>query len=118
GNRVNWTKGTHMPVRTRVERRQNAGSWSLLSTPADGINTALHSAPSVSFAHTYRVRHETLTTPTLTSDWVETNQLSLAAPPAAPTGLGPTPPWTAAEARELSWTHVPTDGAEQQAYQI
>lgn len=71
-------------------------------------------------ANTYRfaVRSQTTEGPLRQSAWVYGNTVRLAAPPAAPTGLGPSSAWDASEDRVLSWRHVPTDDTDQEQFQV
>lgn len=68
--------------------------------------------------HRFAVRTRTTTGPTRTSGWVYSNVVELAAPPAAPTNLGPSTVWDASEDRTLTWRHVPMDGSGQERFQV
>lgn len=118
GNELTWTTGAPFPVRTRVERQEDDGPWELLTTRGSGQVEAFHSAPDVAATHRYRARHESVSSPFRESVWTYSERVQLAAPPAAPTGLGPSTAWDATEDRRLTWRHVPTDAAGQERFQV
>lgn len=117
GNRVRWSRGARFPVRTLVERQEGSGSWSQVADLGTSVTEWVHSSPDPAVTHRYRVRHES-SSPVLRSGYVTTSRVELAAPPAAPTNLGPSSAWDATEDRVLTWRHVPTDGSEQTGYRI
>lgn len=120
GNLITWEPGHRWitGITMEVQRQEGSGSWTSLAFGLHAEDTAtLHPDPNLAVTHRYRVRAVS-SHPTLYSSWSYSDTVQLSAPPAAPTGLGPSSPWDATEARELTWSHVPTDGSQQTAYQI
>lgn len=103
---------------TQVWESQDGGVYVLLATAAAGAGSYTHAAPSAAVTHRYQVRHKTTTGTTLYSGWATTATVQLAAPPNAPTGLGPSTVRDATEDVTLHWTHNPVDTSAQTAFQV
>lgn len=103
-----------------VYESANGGAWTLLATVAAGTPTYTHAAPSASVTHQYRVRYKTTAGPqgTLYSGYASSAVVQLAAPPSAPTNLGPGGVAVAGEAVTLTWRHNPVDTSPQSKYQV
>lgn len=110
--------------RWTIEHSPDGGSsWSVLATDLDRFELVqTHVAPSPSDPHVYRARtyneQEGMTGDGLASTWVASNAVVLTAAPNAPTGLGPSAPGDATEARTLVWTHNSSDTSPQSKYQV
>lgn len=118
GIRVSWSNQARFPVGTEVQRQEGAGAWVEFRVRAPGATDATLADPDLTVTHRFRARAVGTGTPALNSSWVYSNVVELAAPPAAPTGLGPSSAWDATEARTLTWRYVPTDGSQQERFQI
>src|SRR5690625_1004410 len=118
GIRLEWENRARFPAWTQLQHQAGSGSWEVWQRRGQGAEDALWSDPDLTVTHRFRVRHEGQGSPSLLSDWAYSNRVELAAPPAAPTGLGPATVWDAAEDRVLSWRHVPTDGSGQERFQV
>lgn len=120
GNLITWEPGHRWitGVTMEVQRQEGSGSWTNLAFGLHAEDTsALHPTPNPSVTHRYRVRARA-SSPVLYSDWAYSGNVELAAPPAAPTNLGPVTPWDATEPRVLTWKHSPVDGSEQTSFMI
>lgn len=120
GNLIQWEPGHRWitGVTMEVQRQEGSGSWTNLAFGLHAEDTsALHADPNPSVTHRYRVRARA-SSPVLYSDWAYSGNVELAAPPAAPTNLGPVTPWDATEPRVLTWKHSPVDGSEQTSFMI
>lgn len=123
---LSWANGgdSYIDYRTEVWRSLNGGAWTLLSTTTAKATTTATDTVSASDKVKYKFRHKTNggAQGTLYSAFsAETSEtVGVTSPPSAPTGLdpdngvvvNPTLPKT------LAWTHNPTDGSTQTAYQI
>lgn len=116
---VSWTNASRLtPITWRVERSSNGGAWTALTTAqAQGTTSYTDAAPDPAQTHKYRVRAESTEGASTQSAFVESGTVQLAAPPAAPTGLGPTTPRPATDPITLTWTHNPVDSSPQRQYQ-
>jgi hypothetical protein len=114
---VSWTVNSTLAATQELWHAAN-GVWdgAALATPAAGVSTYTHVAPSSSVTHTYRVR---AVSPTggLQSAYVTSNVVTLATVPNPPVITGPvaTP---AAEATTVTWNYSSNDTADQTQYQL
>lgn len=116
---VSWSQaGVGLPASTEVYESVNGGAWALRTTVAYGVTSWTHVAPSEVDTHAYRVRHRTTVSPVLYSGFSTTETVQLAAPPAAPTNLGPGGPHDATEDVALAWRHNPVDASAQVQAQV
>lgn len=115
---LTWTNEAWFSAATRIERQEGNGAWVHAVTRGSGWDEWLHTDPDLTVTHRYRARAEGQGTPALNSGWAYSNRVELAAPPSAPTGLGPATPWDATEDRRLTWRHTPTDGSAQESFQV
>lgn len=99
-----------------VERREDGGSWVAAATLGN-VETWTHTSPNPAVTHQYRVK-ATVTGPSLSSGWVESNTVQLAAAPNAPTNLSGPTIRDATEDATWSWTHNPVDSSPQEYYQL
>jgi len=118
---VAWEDGSYLTdISWTIEESQNSGaSWTALTSGiAKGTRTYTHTSPSTSVLHRYRVKAVSAT-PVLSSAWsTMATDVQLAAPPAAPTGLGPSTIRDATDPFTLSWTHNPVDSSPQSGFQL
>jgi len=103
----------------------NGTTWAALTTVAGSTSPTTHmdTAPNPIDTHRYRVATRINNAAAeagdnLQSGTVMTANIQLAAPPNAPTGLAPSTPADATEARTLTWIHNPTDTSPQSKFQI
>ena len=119
--RLTWTTGLRIPsgdVRTIVQWSVNGGAWADIATLSGAPTSWTGRNANPLYTYRYRVRLEITEWGAAVGGWGYSNTVEIAAPPAAPTGLGPSTPWDAAEDRVLTWRHVPTDGSEQTAFRV
>lgn len=116
---VSWTNASRLtPITWRVERSSSGGAWTALTTAQEqSTTTYTDPAPDPAQTHKYRVRAQSTEGATTDSAFTESGTVQLAAPPAAPTGLGPTTPRPATDPITLTWTHNPVDSSPQRQYQ-
>ncbi|MGV3564222.1 MAG: hypothetical protein ACO1ON_13170 [Nocardioides sp.] len=114
---VTWVDNATAETGFTVERSENGGAYGNAATVGAGVTTWTHSAPSAGSTWRYRVR-STVTTPSLSSAWAESNTIQLAAAPNAPTGLGPAGAHDATEDVTLTWVHNPVDTSPQTEFQV
>ncbi len=117
GIRLTWDNTAAYAASTRLERQEGDGAWLAWQVRGAGQSEATLTDPDLLVTHRFRARHEA-PTGGLVSTWTYSNRVELAAPPAAPTGLGPSARFDATEARRFTWTHVPLDGSAQARYQV
>ena len=119
---VTWTDNSPFNTSWTVQDSPNNGStWTTVATAVgDAVGSAeswTHTAPDTSVTHMYRVAAVT-TVPAWTTYSAASNKVTLIAPPAAPTGLGPSVIPTADPVAYFSWTPNATDTSDQTAYQV
>jgi len=114
---VRWTNNATTPDGVVVERSENGGAYGNAVTLSATATSWTHSAPSTGSTWRYRVK-ATTSSPALSSAYALSNIVQLAAPPNAPTGLGPTTVHDATQDVTLHWTHNPVDSSEQTKFQV
>ncbi len=118
---VSWNAShIHAVTGYHVDESTNGGSsWAFKSSVSHPTTSYTHASPSTSTPHQYRVRAvAALDATTLNSDWVESNNVLLLAPPNPPTLLGPTTARDPADPITLSWLHNSVDTTAQVAYGV
>jgi len=115
GIEVSWNNTSRYPTSVRIERQEDDGSWQHFATVSAGTTSRVLNDPDLTKTHRFRARAEG---PSLNSGWVYSERVELAAPPGAPTNLGPSTVWDATQPRELTWRPAPTDGSEQTAFEV
>lgn len=122
GIRVTWVHGSRIPtsqLRTRIQRSSAGGAWTTVATLTGAPTAWTDADPSTTVSHRYRVQLEATEWGSATGAWsAASNTVQLAAPPSAPTGLGPAGGFDATAPHTFVWTHVPTDGSDQQRFEI
>src|SRR5690625_3213991 len=123
--RLDWRDAvTYGSSDFQIRHSENGGPWSDIATHSggsyDSAQSWTHQNPNLASTHEYAIRSRTTSmSPTLRSSWVYSNLIQLAAPPNAPTITGPTVAVDAqANAVRVTWRHNPTDGSDQDSYQI
>jgi len=117
---VTWTKDhIHAASGFQIQRRENSGTWGNTVSVGD-VDTWTHTSPNNSVTHQYRVRAVAgYDSPTLYSDWIESDVVQLLAPPNAPTQLSPSGGAHDADNElTLSWKHNPVDTTAQTKYDL
>ena len=110
-----------MLVKFRVDHSIDGQGWEqLAATPSLSF---LHLAPSITVPHHYRVRAEVYQSISaqdvvLTSLWIVSNEVYLAAPPLTPTPLAPEGAVDADRGVTLKWRHNSVDTSPQRAYEL
>lgn len=116
---VSWTNTAAIGAyQTEVWRSQSGGAYTLLTTVNAGQESYTHTNPSTLHTHQYRVRHKTSTGTALFSGYSTTSVVQLAAPPNAPSGLGPSGTRDATLDAVLEWTHNAVDSSPQAAFEL
>lgn len=116
---VTWTNVARHASAVEIERQEDGGAWISAGLNFGGARSDwTHTDADPAKRHRYRVRTRRDGTPTLRSAYGTSNEVALAAPPDAPTGLGPSSRWDATEDHVWTWRHVPTDGSPQERFQI
>lgn len=122
---VEWDDNSYNEDIFRIQRRESTdggdtwGSWSDLTTEGTGTTSTTDVSP-YSYGQ-YRVRAEegTYQSPTLLSDYGESNEVVTLSTPDAPTGLSPDGGvFDADEAKTFSWNHNPTDNTAQTKFSL
>ena len=115
---VTWTDNATSETGFTIQRSQDGGASGSDATVGAGVTTWTHSAPAAGSTWRYQVK-ATTTTPALSSAYAQSNTVQLAAPPNAPTGLGPAAVQVAGAASyAVSWHHNPVDSSTQVKRQI
>ena len=122
GITVTWRNNVRIPasqVRTEVQHSADGGAWATVADLSGRPVSWAHTGPDMTKTHRYRVRVIATEWGSATGNWsAASNTVELAAPPSAPTGLGPAGAWDATEDHTLTWRHVPTDGADQERFEL
>lgn len=119
---LTWTNDSTIDENVEIERKVGAGAWAALAASPLAANAATYTdmAPSRASTLQYRVRTvvDRGTGTNLNSAYAESNTITALSAPSAPTGLSPASVGLdAVGAIVLEWTHNPTDGTEQTAYE-
>jgi len=119
--RVSWVPTVvYGAMDYEVQRKVDTGSWTTIATVTDGSNTYLDSSAGGG-TNTYRVRTKGKGGATgLYSGYVESNSVTVAVPPLAPTLLDPDGAKIDLNAAHtLTWKHVGgADNAAQSSYEV
>ena len=112
-----WTNAATTATGATIERRADGGAWGNAVNVGAGVTSWTHTSPSPLSTWQYRVR-ATVSTPSLASAFVQSGVVQLAAPPNAPSGLGPSSIRDADLDVAWSWTHNPVDTSAQAAFEV
>lgn len=122
---ITWTNtAAYGEYNTEVWVSQDDGAYTLLATKTAGTTSHTHTAPSAASKWKYKVRHKTTSGTQLYSAYSnETTQTAgTLSPPASPTALSPAGGAVldpnVSGGTVFTWTHVPTDGSAQTAFQL
>lgn len=114
---LSWSNPATNAERVRIERQTDGGSYTHVIT-LGGAATSYTDIEPGGGIHRYRVRTET-DNPTLSSVWVESNEVLTLMQPNPPSGLSPHGiAFDANENREFTWQFNTVDGTSQTQYEI
>lgn len=114
---LSFTNTARHDTGIKVYASQDGGAFALLATVlAANLTTYTHTSPSTSVTWAYRVA--TYNGALISAQSASSNTVQLAAPPNAPTGLGPSTIRDATEDVTWSWTHNPVDSSPQSGFEV
>lgn len=111
-----WTDASTYETGFRVERNENGGAYTLLTTTAANAVSAQHTGANAAVTHRFRVAAQAAGG--LLSDWLYTDTVALQAPPNAPLVTVPAAIDAATDALVINFTHKPTDATVQTAAEV
>jgi|GEM_PF-907849 len=118
GITVRWTNNADVPDGFVIERSASGGAYGSPTTVAGTATSWTHTDPDPAETWQYRVRATVTEGASLASANATSNVVQLAAPPNAPSGLGPSTVRDADVDVTWHWTHNPTDSSDQSSFEV